>query len=138
MHHISFISHRWGTAFIRFLMLCGFAMALASSAGTAYANERGGWREPGGYTGPGPAPVNIKQALSMPDGTWVIIKGNITKYWGDKQYTITDSTGSADAKIGSKAWMGQNVGATDTVVLQGKVKKKWSHTKIDVKRVIMQ
>ena len=138
MHYISFISHSGGTPVIRFLMLCVFVLALTSGAGAAHANERGGWGPPGGYTGPGPAPVTIKQALSMPDGSWVSIKANVTQFLGDKYYTVTDSSGSAVAKIGSKAWRWQNVGASDTVVLQGKVKRpRWTNdVRIDVKQVI--
>jgi uncharacterized protein (TIGR00156 family) len=74
----------------------------------------------GGYTGPGPALVSVQQALSMPDGTWISIKGNITEYLGGKKYKITDPTGAADAKIGTKAWAGQHVSASDAVVLHGR------------------
>ena len=146
MHHISFISRGRGMALAKFFMLCVITLVLSSNAGVAYAKkgDKDAWRpevggsEIGGYTGPGPEPVSIKQALSMPDGTWVSIKGNVSKYLGGKEYTITDSTGVADAEIGAKAWMGQNVAASDTVLFQGRVKKQWSQTRIDVKRIIKQ
>jgi len=139
-HHIFFVVRGKGVTLARFFLLAVLALALASGARAAYAkSDKAEWGPgAGGYTGPGPELVTIKQALSMPNGTWISIKGNITQNWGGKQYTIADSTGAADAKIGSKAWMRQNVSAADTVVFQGKVKKEWSRTRIDVKRIIKQ
>ena len=140
MHHIPFTGRGRGRAVARFLALCVFALALASGAGAAYAKngKHDRMAEAGGYTGPGPALVSVQQALSMPDGAWVSIRGNITGHMGGKQYKIADPSGAADAKIGSKEWMGQYISASDTVVLQGKVKKEWSQTRIDVKRIIKQ
>jgi len=137
MLYRTFISHGRGTTLARFFVFCIFALVLALGVGVAYAKDKAGWRPGiGGYTGP--ELVGIQQALSMPHGTWVSIKGNVTKYLGGKEYTIADSSGTADAKISSKAWMGQQVRISDTVVFQGKVKKQWSHTRIDVKRIIKQ
>jgi len=137
-----------GTTLTRFFIFCVLTLLLASSAGIACAKDkherRVGYGGPGQqsiqgyYTGPGPELVTIQQALSMPHGTWVAIKGKISKYHGGKEYTIADASGSADAKIGSKAWMGQNVSESDTVLMHGKVKKEWSHTRISVKRIIAQ
>ena len=140
MHQISFILHGRGITLARFFAFCVFTLVLASGAGIAYAKGGKGEGRPetGSYTGPGPELVSVKQALSMPDGTWVSIKGKVTKYLGGKEYIIADSSGAADAKIGANAWMGQNVSESDTVVFQGKVKKEWSNTRIDVKRVSKQ
>jgi uncharacterized protein (TIGR00156 family) len=140
MHHNSFFALGKGAALARFIILSVLTLALASGAGVAYAKKDKQDFGPvtGGYTGPGPALVSVQKALSMPDGTWVSIKGNIKEYLGGKQYRIADSTGAADAKIGPKAWMGQDVSASDIVEFQGKVKKEWSHTRIDVSRIIKQ
>ena len=143
MHHIPFIASCRGAVLVKFLVLCTVTFVLASGSAIAYAKKGapgGGWGAPdtGGYSGPGPALVTVQQALSMPAGTWVSIQGKVTKYLGGKQYIIADSTGPADAKIGPKAWMGQNVSEADTVVFQGTVIKEWLQTRIDVKRVIKQ
>ena len=139
-----------GTATVRFFIFCVLALVLASSTGIAYAKSKhergGGYDGPGPqsvqgyYTGPGPELVTIQQALSMPHGAWVAIKGKITKYHGGKEYTIADASGSADAKIGSKAWRwtGRNVSESDTVVFHGRVKKEWSHARISVKQIVVQ
>ena len=145
MHRNSIIPDGKGRVFVRlFTLCCVLAFVLASGAGVAHAKKgRHGWEGgpvAGGYTGPGPASVSIQQALSMPDGSWVSIKGSISKFLGDTYYTITDSSGTATAKIGKKAWQRQNFEASDTVVFHGRVTKPlWTNdARIDVKQIIRQ
>jgi uncharacterized protein (TIGR00156 family) len=94
----------------------------------------------GGYTGPGPALVSVKQALSLTHDTPVSLKGNITRYMGRDEYTFADATGAVDVRIAPHAWMGQYVAASDTVELQGTVKtdraRAGSH--IRVYRIVKQ
>ena len=135
------------------LVLCVVALMLAFSGSAEakkdkyryYGPESGGYTGPGGdptvvggYTGPGPTLVSVEQALSMSDDSWVAVKGSITRNLGGKEYEFTDGTGTANLKIGHKAWQGMQVSASDTVELHGKVKKDWTRTRIDVKRVIKQ
>ena len=74
----------------------------------------------------------------MSDEAWVALKGSITQSLGGKDYMFADSTGTSEVKIGHKAWIGQQISASDTVEIHGKVKKDWTRTRIDVKRVIKQ
>jgi len=90
----------------------------------------------GGYTGPGPALVSLKEALALPHDTPVAVKGNITQYLGRDDYTFTDSTGTAEVKIPPHAWQGQNVSEADTVELQGEVKQERTRTVLHVRRLI--
>jgi uncharacterized protein (TIGR00156 family) len=139
MQYIPFISRGKGTVPALFFMLSVFLLVLALSAGAAYAKKgkHEGWSpEAGGYTGPGPALVSVRQALSMPHDAGVSVKGNITQYLGKNDYTFADSTGSAEVKIPPHAWMGQSVPASDAVELQGVVKKKLWRTRIHVHRIV--
>jgi len=137
----------------RFSLLCALTIALVFGAGIAYAGPARGPGPEGGYIGPGTGYaygaagsnnghaseiVSIRQALIMKNGTNVTIRGNITRSLGGNKYTVTDSSGTAEVHIGSKAWGGQRVGAADIVLLQGEVKKEKKNTIIDVKHVVKQ
>jgi len=119
---------------------CILAFALLSAANTANAQKDMPDALPaiGGYTGPGPEMVSVKQALSMPHDTVVSLEGKITRYLGRDDYAFADSSGTVELKIGPYAWMGQQVAESDTVVLQGEVKidRKQTGVHIRVHRVI--
>ena len=140
MFPIPFLSRCLGAAFGLF-MLCLLPLVLATGAGAAGPGPgHGVGPATGGYTGPGPALVSVQQALSMPHDTAVTLKGNITRYLGKDEYTFTDSSGAAEVRIGPHAWMGQYVGASDTVELHGEIKMDRKHTgrHIRVHRVVKQ
>lgn len=138
---------------LAFFLIFALVFASAAPMETAHAKkdkpsqgqDYGGYSGPGGdaqyqggYTGPGPSLVTVKEALSMDDDARVALKGTITRSLGGKEYMFADSTGTSEVKIGHKAWMGQQIGASDTVEIHGKVKKDWTRTRIDVKRIIKQ
>jgi uncharacterized protein (TIGR00156 family) len=141
MNHGPLISNRLGAAALGLLTLCALTLVLATNI--AAAGPEPGHPYPvqaaGGYTGPGPDLVSVQQALSMQHEASVSIKGNITRYLGRDDYTFADSSGTVEIKIGPQAWMGQYVAESDTVVIQGEVKKGRSgETHIRVHQVVKQ
>ena len=136
MYCIPFFSRCFRTTF-GLLMLCLLTLSLAtgaSAAGPGPKPDHG--LAQGGYTGPGPALVSVQQAVSMQHETAVTIKGTITKYLGRDDYTFADSTGTVEVKIPPHAWMGQYVSESDTVELQGELKKDRSRTRIHAHRLV--
>ena len=142
MRHIPFLSRGKGLAPTLFFMLCLLTLfssvATAAGLGGKPGPGFGPGQATGGYTGPGPALVSIQQVLAAQHDTPVSVKGNITRYLGRDDYTFADSTGSAEVKISPRAWMGQYVGASDTVELQGEVKKDHRGARIHVHRVLVR
>jgi len=129
-----FISSGAGAA-LGLLALCVLAAALAPSA--AAAPPAHGLALGGGYTGPGPDLVSLQEALALPNDTPVCVKGNITRYLGRDDYTFADSTGTVEVKIPQKAWMGQFMAESDTVEIQGEVKRdKEGRVRIHAHRII--
>jgi uncharacterized protein (TIGR00156 family) len=123
------------------LALCALTLVLATNA--AAAGPDSGHPDPvlagGGYIGPGPELVSVQQALSRQHDDPVSIRGNITRYLGRDDYTFADSSGTVEIKIGPQAWMGQYVTESDTVVIQGEVKKgRSSEVHIRVHQVVKQ
>ncbi|WP_296305326.1 NirD/YgiW/YdeI family stress tolerance protein [uncultured Desulfovibrio sp.] len=92
----------------------------------------------GGYTTTDETVLSARDALTRGDGSWVMLRGNISRRVGEKEYVFTDASGSADVRIGQKAWQGARISAEDTVLLYGKVRRHWEHTFIDIRRVVRQ
>lgn len=90
----------------------------------------------GGFSGPGPALTTVKDAKTMADDAWVILKGNIIQHNGKKMYTFRDATGDIEVEIGRDEWGGQTISPTDLVEIRGEVDKDWNEFYIDVKRVM--
>ena len=88
--------------------------------------------ERGGFSGPGPALVTVKQALEMPDDAKVTLKGKIVKSLGDDSYVFQDATGTIEVEIDHDVWRGQNITPEDVVVITGEMDKDWNHKAIDV------
>ena len=135
MLHLPCIALGRATATGLVFTLCVLSCVVVTDAAAA-----GPAPEMGGYTGPGPAGVSVKQALSMTHDTPVSLKGNITRYLGRDDYTFTDSTGAVEVKIAPHVWMGQYVAESDTVELQGEVKVDRTRTgsHIRVHRIVKQ
>lgn len=89
----------------------------------------------GGFTGPGPALTTVEAAKSMPDDSWITLKGNIVQHNGKNRYVFRDATGDIEVKIDREAWNGQNISPTDVVEMRGEVDKDWNEVHIDVKRI---
>lgn len=92
----------------------------------------------GGYVTADETVLSARDALTRGDGTWVVLRGGISRRVGEKEYVFTDASGNADVRIGQKAWQGVQVSAGDTVLLYGKVRRHWEHTFIDIRRVVRQ
>jgi uncharacterized protein (TIGR00156 family) len=138
MNRIPLISSCLG-AVLGLLTLGALPLVLATNAAAADPGHPYPVQAAGGYIGPGPALVNVQQALSMPHEAAVSIRGNITQYLGRDDYTFADSSGTVEIKIGPQAWMGQYVADSDTVVIQGEVKKgRSSEVHIRVHQVVKQ
>jgi uncharacterized protein (TIGR00156 family) len=133
MRHIPFMSRKRRLVQALCLALCLLASG-AAAAGPGPAT--GGYGQTGGYTGPGPELMSVQQALSAPHDTSVSLKGNITRWLGRDEYAFTDSTGSAEIKIPPHAWMGQHIAASDTVELQGEVRKDRMRARIHTHRIV--
>ncbi len=114
-----------------------FTGALASTP-LAQAKQYGGFHGPaekGGYTGPGPVIMTIKDAAGQADDTWVTFRGKIINHKGDEMYTFQDASGIGVVEIDRKAWGGANVGPQDEVELLVEVDKDWGSVEFDVKTV---
>lgn len=90
----------------------------------------------GGYATTDETVLSARDALSRGDGSWVVLRGSVSRRVGEKEYIFTDASGNADVRIGQKAWQGMQVSAGDTVLLYGKVRRHWEHTFIDIRRVV--
>jgi uncharacterized protein (TIGR00156 family) len=110
-----------------------FSFLLASSAFAA-----GGFTEnrPGGYTGPGPGIITVKEAMGLRDDANVALRGHIVQHLGKDKYLFKDDTGSIRVEIDHDKWEGQSVGPTDPVEIIGEIDKDWNSVEIDVDRVI--
>jgi len=163
MRHIPFLSRDTGIAPALFFMLClltlvfspvtaaagggkpgpGFGPGPGQTAGVyAGPGPAGTAASYGAYTGPGPAPVTVKQALSMGNKDWVVLNGVISQSLGGNRYTFADSSGTIEADIGPKEWMWVNrqIGASDTVEIQGYIHSDWKrpYNHVHVKRITAQ
>ena len=130
---------------IPLLLVLSLAVALAAATETAYAkpdkNSQIALPHFGAYTGPGPSLVTVSQVSSMPNKVWVTLKGSISQALDYKYYMFTDSSGTILVKIDPMAWLGQQISASDSVEIYGKVKRdkrNWEHVRVDVKRIMKQ
>ncbi len=89
----------------------------------------------GGFSGPGPQIMTIKEASQQADDTWVTLKGNIIHHGGDEKYTFRDASGQGIVEIEDDAWAGQHIVPTDTVELITKVDKDWGHVELEVENI---
>ncbi len=125
----------------RSLIVVLFALMLsvgASGFALADGHKGGGFQGPsvkGGYKGPGPAVLGIKDAGTQADDSWVTLKGKIINHKGDDMYTFQDASGTGIVEIENKAWHGVMVGPDDMVELLVKVDKDWGNVELEVKRV---
>jgi uncharacterized protein (TIGR00156 family) len=123
-----------------FLPLIPLFAAASLSASTAAA--QGGFQDgssvaAGGFSGPGIAPVTVRQAMTMRDDSYAVLRGNITRHLGKDKYLFEDATGSIHVEIDRDKWGGLTVTPRDSVEIQGEVDKDWNSVEIDVDRVVV-
>jgi uncharacterized protein (TIGR00156 family) len=117
---------------ILFSALLALLPMAACPQGAAAAESPGG-----GFSGPGVAPVTVRQAMTMRDDGYVILRGNITRHLGKNTYLFTDATGDIHVEIDPDRWGGQTVTPQDVVEVYGEIDKDWNSVEIDVDRISM-
>ncbi|MDR2055192.1 MAG: YgiW/YdeI family stress tolerance OB fold protein [Desulfovibrio sp.] len=117
----------WTAALV--LALCCSA-APSQAAGFSETPAKGG-----GFTGPGPSAMTVREALGMRDDAVVTLRGNIVRHLGKDLYVFKDSTGTVNVDIDNDIWRGQDVSPKDTVEITGEVDKDWPSLEIDVQRL---
>lgn len=92
-------------------------------------------RPAGGFTGPGVAVTTVAEARSSRDDAHVRLRGRIQQHLGGDRYLFADASGSIPVDIDAELWQGQNVGAADTVEIDGEIDKDWNSVEVDVDRI---
>ena len=80
-------------------------------------------------------PITINDARKLPDGSWVIITGNIVNSIGKEKYTVRDSSGEITVEIEREALRGLSVNISDRVEIHGKLEIKKGQVLIEAKAV---
>ena len=93
---------------------------------SAYAVGMGGFYD-ASYTG-----VSVKQAKTMLDDAYVVLKGNILKRLTADEYLFSDGTGTITVEIDEDDWAGQTVQPSDKIEITGEIDKTYRTIKIDV------
>lgn len=119
------------------LGLSGVAMAKPMPQGGFHDNTGSPRTEMnmGGFQGGLVAATTVEQAKKLSDDSWVVLRGNIVKQVGKKDYIFKDSTGEIQVEIGPKDWRGQSITPDDLIEIAGEVDKDWNSIEIDVKSV---
>lgn len=89
----------------------------------------------GGFVDTTTSPLSVAHVKTLPNDTFVVVAGYITKSLGDGDYSFTDGTDNIVVEIGKKDWNGQWVSPKDKVLLKGVVDNSSSGISIDVKSV---
>lgn len=114
-----------------------------SGAALAKPHQQGGFNDgsprpelnAGGFDGGLASATTVEQAKQLSNNSWVVLKGNITKQVGKKDYLFKDSSGEIKVEIGRKQWHGQTVTPADLVEITGELDKDWNSVEIDVKSI---
>lgn len=116
----------------RLIFFLGFLL-LSLPAATSFAQE--------GFKGPGSAaqstPTTISEAKKLPDDAWVVLRGNITRAFGDEKYEFRDDTGTIKIEIDQKVWRGISVDEKALVEIRGEVDHELMSVEIDVKSIVV-
>ena len=119
------------------MILCAiFAFTHTANAQFAAAPQAAG-----GFEGPGvvSSAMTIKQALSMPDDSIVVLTGKIVNALGDEKYLFRDGTGEVVIEIDDDEWYGVKVTPENTIEITGELDKEFlERTKIDVKSFVVK
>lgn len=122
---------------LRLAITLGAALIIAFCASGAWAQGTGGGdgAQDGGYYGPGPDLVTVKEAKTMRDDAPVALQGRLVESLGGEHYLFKDQTDTIKVEIDRKRWAGQNIGPDDLVEIHGEIDKEWSRVEIEVKRI---
>ena len=92
----------------------------------------------GGYTGPGLAPSSVSEVRSMPDDSYVVMRGNIVRSLGGERYLLQDATGTITVEIDHELWHGQTIGHQDLVEIHGEVDRDLFNIEVEADVVVKQ
>ena len=89
------------------------------------------------FTGPGAGSqvTSAAGAIKAPDGTPVVLEGNLLKQLTEDTYEFRDATGSVTVEIDSEDFQDRKADASTKVRLYGEVDRDWRSMEIDVKRI---
>ena len=110
------------------LFVCSLLMTSVAMANTATPQA-------GGYTGPGPKLMTIKEAGKQDDNACVTVQGYLIDSKGDDKYTFKDASGTALVDIDKDVWVGVTAGAKDKVELVIEIDKEWGKTEFEAQSI---
>jgi uncharacterized protein (TIGR00156 family) len=113
------------------VMLSCNAFASTTQGGFQAAPSASG----GGFSGPGVSVSTVKQALTMRDDAWIVLRGNIVQHVGKDKYLFQDATGTIHVEIDDDKWGGQTVTPADLVEIEGEIDKDWNSVEVDVEHI---
>jgi uncharacterized protein (TIGR00156 family) len=120
------------------------AVALIAICSTGAFAKHDGFKGPtdqttvsaqGGFIGPSAASYTVEQAKKLSDDAKVILKGNIVRHLGGKDYLFQDATGTITVEIGASKWNGLTVTPQDLVEISGEVDKDFTSIEIEVYQI---
>lgn len=79
--------------------------------------------------------TTVAQAKDLADDSWVVLRGQIVRQVGKKDYIFKDDTGEIQVEIDHKKWRGQSVTPDDLVEISGEIDKDWGSIEIEVKSI---
>jgi Uncharacterized conserved protein len=92
----------------------------------------------GGYTGPGLAPSSVSEVRSLPDDSYVVMRGNIVRSLGGERYLFQDATGTITVEIDHELWQGQSIGHQDLVEIHGEIDRDLFSIEVEADKVVKQ
>ncbi len=96
----------------------------------------GAFATTGGFEGTSDAQYFITtEAKSLPDGSYVMLKGNILSKTGSEKYLFQDDEGTITVEIDDDKWNGLAVGSTDNIIIEGEVDRDFGTVIIEVDRI---
>lgn len=119
-------------AYVRVLAAAMFSAGFLLGSGAVFADAPAPGSVRGGFTGPGPILVTVKQASSMRDDAPVTLRGFIVQSLGNEKYLFSDGTGTIRVEIDDKVWQGLQVTPKDKVEVQGEVDRDWKKVEVEV------
>jgi uncharacterized protein (TIGR00156 family) len=122
-----------------FSMLLLFSITVVSGQGFNGPGSRGGDRPDHrrGQAVTASRPVTVREAKTLPDGSWVILTGNISSGRpGGENYTFRDPTGEITVEIERDVWRGLSVSPADRIEISGELEKKRGRAVIEVEFIV--
>ncbi len=90
-----------------------------------------------GFKGPGATArtATVKEAMTMPDDSEVVLTGHLVKKLQDEHYLFRDDTGTIEVEIEDETFRGQDGAPQDKIKIAGEVDLDGRRVSVDVDRV---